>query len=226
MKKVLTFCLMLALVMSLSVSVFANGFVSSPSRNQAPELIEATNKTEDCVSEIIIKAYADRAELSDEARAQIEAAYASIVDTVDISSLNDAIADIVEDLGIKASDLAVSDLFDISSTDCEGHEDHGDFDIVLKAETLKNFVCLIHYYNGEWHVVDGAEVTNNGEHLEFTEGEFSPFAIVVSTVDFEPKKDNTAAVVTTVAVSTVAVAGAATGGYFFWKKRKSEDSAT
>ena len=51
----------------------------------------------------------------------------------------------------------------------------------MKSDALKNFVCLLHYYNGEWRIVEDAKVTQNGEHLEFTEKEFSPFAIIVST---------------------------------------------
>lgn len=185
MKKIVTVLLAMMMVLSLGISVFAEpgGFVSSPSRNQAPELIKAENESEDCEAKLIITAYSDRDELSEEARKNIEDAYSDIVGTQDLSSLNDAIKNIAKKLGLNTTDLAVSDMFDISATECNGHEDHGHFDITLKAETLDNFVCLLHYYNGEWRVVDNAKVTNNGEHLEFDEDEFSPFAIVVSTVE-------------------------------------------
>lgn len=185
MKKIVTVLLTMMMVLSLSISAFAEpgGFVSSPSRNQAPELIKAENESEDCEAKLIITAYSDRDELSEEARKNIETAYSEIVGTQDLSSLNDAIKNIAKKLGLNTTDLAVSDMFDISATDCNGHEDHGNFDITLKAETLDNFVCLLHYYNGEWRIVDNAKVTNNGEHLEFDEDEFSPFAIVVSTVE-------------------------------------------
>lgn len=185
MKKVLTVCLVFAMIIAMSVQVFAEpgAFTNSPSKNKAPILVSATNESEECIAQIIITAYGDRDQLSPEARKNIEEAYSMIVGAEYLDSLIASIEELANKLGVKVSDLAVSDLFDISATDCNGHEDHGHFDIVLKADTLKNFVCLLHYYNGEWRIVDNVQVTNNGEHLEFDEDEFSPFAIVVSTVD-------------------------------------------
>ena len=185
MKKIITVFLALIMLMTMSVAVFAEtgGFVESPSNNQAPTLVEGTNESEDCTAALLITAYADRFELPETIRTKIEEAYDIIRNNPDLSALNSKLADIAADLGIKTTDLAVSDMFDISATDCNGHADHGHFDITLKADTLKNFVCLLHYYNGEWRVVEDAEVTQNGEHLEFTEDEFSPFAIVVSTAE-------------------------------------------
>jgi flagellar basal body-associated protein FliL len=185
MKKVLIVCMVLVMLASTSIAVFAasGAFVESPSKNPAPELVEGKNTSEDCAAQIIIAAYGDRDELTAEQRQKLEAAYAMIIGTQDLSTLNGALKTLAEQRGVSASDLAVSDLFDISATECDGHADHGHFDITLKADTLKNFVALLHYYNGEWRLVENAEVTNNGEHLEFDEDEFSPFAIVVSTAD-------------------------------------------
>ena len=183
MKKIIMICLAVLMVLSLNISVFATtgAFVSSPSGNPAPELVDAKNESEDCESKLYITAYGDRDELSEEARRKIEEAYSDLVGTQDISTLNAAIADLAKKLGLSATDLAVSELFDISATNCDGHGDHGRFNITIKPEALKNFVCLLHYFGGEWHIVDGAEVTNNGTHLEFDVDQLSPFAIVVST---------------------------------------------
>ena len=41
---------------------------------------------------------------------------------------------------------------------------------------------MLHYTNGEWKIVDGATVSEDGKQLNFKENEFSPFAIVVSDV--------------------------------------------
>ena len=38
-------------------------------------------------------------------------------------------------------------------------------------------------HNGEWELVSGAKVINNGEALEFSVDSFSPFAIVVDTTN-------------------------------------------
>lgn len=183
MKKIVAIILALVLVFSLSLTAAAElgGFIESPSNNKAPELVSATNEDEDCEAKLLITAYADRHELSEEVIKKLEEAYGIIVKTDDLTELNAKIADFAKKNGVKVSDLAVSDMFDISAVGCDDHEDHGHFDIALKSDTLKNFVCLIHYYEGKWRVVEDAKVTHDGTHLEFTEDEFSPFAIVVNT---------------------------------------------
>ncbi len=183
MKKVLAICLMAVMVLTLSVPAFAapGGFISSPSGNQAPEIVEYHNESNDCKATLDVTPYADRNSLSEDACSKLEEAYNAIVNTKDLTSLSEALKELAKKLGINPSDLAVSDMFDISYNGCDDHENHGTFDITLKAETLKNFVGLLHYYNGEWKLVTDAEVTNNGTHLEFKEKDFSPFAIVVNT---------------------------------------------
>lgn len=183
MKKVLMICLIIVMAMALTAPAFAanGGFVASPSRNQAPDLIEGKNEDEDCVSKLIVTSYAEREKLPEETRAKIEKAYAQIKSVQYLDQLNSELAQLAEDNGVTIDSLAVTDMFDISPTDCDSHADHGYFSITLEPETLKNFVCLLHYYNGKWNIVDNAKVTGNGTRLEFTESEFSPFAIVVSS---------------------------------------------
>lgn len=192
MKKIILIGLILALAASMSVSVFATagGFVSSPSRNQAPELIDEVIESEECEAEIVITAYADRDELDAEIRQQIEDAYASIVDNTDLTTLDSALGDKADDLGVKASELAVSDLFNVGVTEGKEHSGHGDFQVTVKADTLDNFVSLLRYYNGEWEVVDDAEVMNNGKYLAFSVSEpAAAYAIVVNTGDEPAQKE-------------------------------------
>lgn len=183
MKKVIAICLTLVTVMSLGVTAFAapGSFVVSPSCNQAPVLISYENESSDCTAKIIITAYADRHTLPKDLCRCIETAYSTIVGTDDLSTLNSGITDFAQKAGAKVTDLSVSDLFDVRYVNCKHHDLHGSFRIVIQSETLKNFVCLLHYYNGEWSIVDSAKVTNDGKHLEFTAKDFSPFAIVVKT---------------------------------------------
>lgn len=226
MKKIIAICLILTMIASLSLSVFATGgFLSSPSANPAPELIVGENEDEECVAVLTVTAYKDRDQLTTDARQKIEEAYAEIVGTQDIIDLNGAIKKAAETHHVDPEDLAVSDLFDISSSYCQGHHDHGHFDITLEAVFLENFVCLLHYYGGEWHVVEGAEITNNGTHLEFDVDQLSPFAIVVGTIE-EPPVDDT---VDPVVIAAGAIAAAAALGLFAFlliiliKKRKKKD---
>ena len=194
MKKVLMICLIIVMAMSITLPVFATmgGFVASPSRNQAPTLIEGKNEDDDCVSKLSIVAYADRDQLPEETRAGLEAAYTQIIGVEYLDQLNSDIAKLAETAGVSIEDLAVTDMFDISASECGTHEEHGRFSITLEPELLKNFVCLLHYYDGKWNIVEDAKVTGSGTRLEFTEDEFSPFAIVVSSSPIvEVIKDNT-----------------------------------
>lgn len=183
MKKVMAICLTLVMVMSLGIAAFAapGSFISSPSMNKAPVLISYENESSDCTAKLILTAYADRKTLPENLCTMIEKAYDMIVGTDDLSTLNSGVADLAKDAGVKVTALSVSDLFDLRYVDCSNHDLHGSFRIVIESETLENFVCLLHYYNGEWSIVDSAKVTNNGKYLEFTAKEFSPFAIVVKT---------------------------------------------
>ena len=199
MKKILAVVLMIVMAMSLTLAVSAEigGFIQSPSNNPAPDLIEGSNADPDCFAQIIITAYIDRYDLSYNKRLLLEEAYRIIAENPDLSKLNSTLAAMANALGVKVTDFAVSDLFDISSTYCGMHDEHSHFDVTLKADSLKNFVCLLHYYNGKWDIVEGAEVTHEGTHLEFDIKDFSPFAIVVNTnpkdaSDAEADADNAA----------------------------------
>ena len=182
MKKVLAICLMMVMVVSMSVNVFAapGGFVSSPSGNPAPLLISFDPSDEQCTAKLAIIPYGDRHDLSDALRAMFEKAYNDIADCDDLSKLNDKLAQLVAEKNIDGANLVISDLFDIHVTGCDYHDEHMDFDITLDADTLSHFVGLLHMNkNGEWELVSDAKVVNNGEHLEFSVDAFSPFAIVV-----------------------------------------------
>lgn len=197
MKKVVAICLMMVMVLSMSVNVFAapGGFVSSPSGNPAPEVVIFTPSDDDCKGRLVVTAYGDRHDLSEALREMLEKAYDSIVNSDDLTKLNAELAKIAADKNIGGADLAVSDLFDIHVTGCDYHDGHVGFDITLDADALSHFVGLLHMNkDGEWKLVTDAEVVNNGEHLKFSVDSFSPFAIVIDTSsgtpDAPPTGDN------------------------------------
>lgn len=179
MKKVLTLCLAIMMVVAMAVPAFAGpgSFISSPSGNKAPELIEFT--CDGCSADVVVTAYADRYTLDDATRAKLEAAYATIVGTTDATTLNADLAKLAKEMNIDASKLAVSDLFDISYVNCPNHEGHGAFNITIKSEMLKGFVGLVHFNGESWDLVKDAKVVNG--NLVFTIADLSPFAIVVDT---------------------------------------------
>lgn len=182
MKKIIAICLMLTMLFGLSVNVFAanNGFVSSPTANAAPKVEEFKPDDEDCTADLVITPYSEIDELSQALQESLKQAYDSVKDSKDISKLNAELAKLAKDKKIKGENLAVSDLFDINIEGCTEHDDHDKFTIVLKADTLKNFVALLHMNkDGKWELVKDAKV--NGDKLEFSIDGFSPFAIVVDT---------------------------------------------
>ena len=194
MKKVLAICLMMVMVLSMSVNVFAasGGFVSSPSGNPAPTVVSFKPSDDDCTAQLVVTPYGDKHDLSDALRAMFEKAYNDIVNSDDLTKLNAELAKLAADKKIKGKDLAVSDLFDIHVTGCDYHDEHVDFDITLDADTLDRFEGLLHMNkDGVWELVTDAEVINNGEHLKFSADSFSPFAIVVDTSSGSPDAPQT-----------------------------------
>lgn len=182
MKKFLALFVAVVVVFNFSVLAFAapGSFVQSPSRNEAPQLIGGENESEDCEAKLVITPFKDRSTLSEKALNDIEAVYKILVNCKDLTSLNSSFAKFVESKGLLPVNLAVSDLFDISYYNCDEHDDHGTFRIKLSADTLKNFVGLLHYNNGKWEYVSNAKVLEDGETLQFNIKDLSPFAIVVS----------------------------------------------
>lgn len=182
MKKVLACILSLILVVALSVSVMATGFVKSPVLNDAPEIKDfETEVDHTCGYDLAITPYEDRADLADEAKQEIETAYEDIKANADLTKMVADLAKVAEDKKIEKENLAVSQLFDISEEECAEHADHGVVTIHLTAD-LKNFVALLHKTDAGWVVVNSAQVVD-AETIKFSVDELSPFAIVVDATE-------------------------------------------
>ena len=183
MKKTLSLCLALAMILSIGVASFAisNNFTQSPSVTKPDVEIEWEND-EDADTKVEDVSYGERDELSDEEKEIFEDAYESIVDAED---LGDLVPDL-EDLDIPTEDLGVSDLIYI---DVEGN-DPGEITVTITPETIDNVVAVIQYIDGEWVVID-ATITDDGKIIIITDKE-GPIAIVVDTEAEAPgTSDNT-----------------------------------
>lgn len=180
MKKILAICLMMLLVMNMSVAAFAapGSFVISPSGRPAPGVVTFEPKDDGCIAVLVVTPYVDKDKLPDALKDQLEKAYNDILAADDLKNLCDDLAD-----AAGKKNLKVSDLFNIHTTDCDAHDSHKDFDVVLEADSLKNFVGLMYRdSNGKWIMVKDAKVSGN--HLKFSLEGFqgsAPFAIVVGT---------------------------------------------
>lgn len=178
MKKVLACILSLILVVALSVSVMATGFVKSPQLNKAPTVEKfETEVKEDCSVRLEITPYEDRADLTAELKQKIEKAYEDVNANADLTKLVPDLTKVAEEKKIEAKNLAVSQLFDISEIGCGVHADHGVVTIHLNAD-LKNFVALLQKTDAGWAVVSSAKVVDD-DTIAFSVEELSPFAIVV-----------------------------------------------
>ena len=171
MKKILSICLVLVMVMSFNLTAFAKGgFVNSPSENLAPEIVDSSDDG------IVIHSYAGRHELTEKEREDLEDAYDSIKGSTDLSNLNANLGSLAKNKNINPKDLSVSDLFNIGYN---GKNPKGPHSITLSADTLRNFVALMTYVNGKWQLIEGAEIVDG--NLVFNTAQFGPYAFVVNT---------------------------------------------
>ena len=210
MKKILMVLLLTVVAVSMSISAFADtgAFVQSPSANMAPEIVSGDSEDKEDV-ELVITSYADRGDLPEEAREAIEKAYVKISGIKNLTTLCGALKEVAAKKDIPTTNLEVSDLFDIS--DAEGGSDGCTYDIVVTAETLENFVGLLHFTDGKWELIDNAVVEEiDGElHLKFSTDGLSPFAIVVDTGADLPVEDTKGNSILTGVLAIVAIAEAA-----------------
>lgn len=193
---------MVLMVMTMSIGVSAvaapNGFFGSPSGNPAPKVISYTMSPAGC-GVLVVTPYGDLEKLAVDEQAMLKRAYNTIVGAENIAGLNADLAELAKKERINAEDLAVSDLFDMSVIGCEDHKTHKVIDVVLEADTLDNFVGLLHMKkNGEFELISAeiikgkdvvvnkdivvdTEIKADGQYLRFTVDALSPFAIVVNT---------------------------------------------
>lgn len=184
MKRTMAICMTVIMVVCMSVTAFAasNGFVTSPSVKPAPTLNAFTPKDAECTAELVITPYGEREELSDEDKAAFEKAYNDIVSSDSVADLNEDLAKKAAEKGIDKKDLAASDLFHLDVKNCNPHDPHHGFDVVLDADALKNFVGLLQLTaDGKWELVSGAEVINDGKSLKFFVNDLTDYAIIVDT---------------------------------------------
>ncbi len=175
MKKVFAIILTLAMVcvMTLSVSAAPANFLQSPSYNKTPIIADFECSDPDWKGEIFITSFGDRNVLELIDREKLENAYNSIRDAANIETLIPGIKDIAANLNVSPENLGISDLFHIGITDSTD----GKFKIKLDSETIKNFVGLVYFEDGKWHVVEDATIEDG--LLVFTTELPRAFAVVV-----------------------------------------------
>lgn len=184
MKKVLSICLVLMVVLGLSVTAIAapKNFIKSPTANPAPEVEEFIPDDEDCTADLVTTPFSDIDKLPDDNKEDFQIAYDSIIEADDVTKLNEEVAKKAEELGIDPEDVKVSDLFYVHCEECDDHENHTSGKVVLDIDNPEEFVGIVYQdENGEWQWVDGAIINGDGD-LEFHAVDLdAPYAIVTDT---------------------------------------------
>lgn len=182
MKKALAIGLALVIAVSATMMVFAapGGFVSSPSGNEAPVIITVSYEDGSCEPRIVVTPYSERDSLEIEKEEDMNEAYDEIAANKDLSALCSELSAVAASKNIPVANLAVSDLFDVSTYHNGDHDYCGSVTVKIGAETLNSFVALLHRdLDGTWEVVPDVIVNISEGTLTFSADRFSPYAIVV-----------------------------------------------
>ncbi len=210
MKKVLAIILAVILVASTAVVAYARGgFVSSPSGKPAPVIITIEFEDGSCKPEIVITPYSEIDELIEKKKQDMKAAYDEIAANTDLTKICAELRAVAEALKVKIENLAISDLFDLSAYHKIPHDYCGSIKITLSAETIKNFVALIHRKaDGTWENIQDVVVNEAENSITFSARDFSPFAVVVDTSsDIPDTGDFLIIPAATMVISAVSLAG-------------------
>ena len=159
-------------------------FFQSPTGEFAPEIKDFKNDDKDCTAILKLTPFEKRDRLEDYELAAFEDAYDSIVDTADITTLNEDFAALVKELGLDPTQVAVSELFNLSVSNCDEHDDHNESTVKLEINSVDTFVALLQYVDDEWVLVKNVKVNNTKSLLTFNTVEFTPYAIVLDTSSF------------------------------------------
>lgn len=224
MKKLSLILISLLMVATLLVPAFAEpgDFVTSPTGrpNVTVDSIEADSP--ECQAEIVITPYGERHTLSDDARALIEQAYADIAGG-NASDFLDTLAELAEQLKVDASELAISDLFDIDTTHCPDHDEHGGFTITIKVDDASKLVGILHLNQTQWEVCEIYEIDREKNTVKFHGTEFSPFALVVTTGELPAQSSNLWWIILLIILLIAIIALLI---WFFVFKKKKDDADT
>jgi len=145
-----------------------------------------------CDVEIVVTPYAKKATIeSDESRSEIQIAYDEVMAAESVCTMAPVMIDKIKGTGLVDEDLILSNIFDVTVYVREAGEHKPEYDhsriynIKVGAESLRNFVALLHYsYDpntqiGVWEIVPDARVTGaNRDTVTFSWVDGSPFAIV------------------------------------------------
>ncbi len=224
MKRVSTFLMAMLMIVALAIPAFAaSAFVSSPSGRPAPTIVSVEPDSENCKAELVITAYADRASLSDEARALLEQAYADIANGG--SDFSEIMAKLAKQLKVDASELAISDLFDVDIANCANHDEHDGFTITIKVDDASKLVGVLRLNSSNWETCDVYEIDRENNTVKFYGTEAAPIALVVTTGELPAEGGSNLWWIILLIILVLVAVGAALWFFVFKKKDTAAEAA-
>ena len=189
-KKLVTLAGAMMLVVAMATSAMAAP-VSSVAGSTAPDIkgeVTSSNGVSVSKENLTVTAVTDVAKLDKETAEKLNAAYDSINSAGSVAAfiekntaVKNAVAEALKDTDVKAEDLAVQSMFDVSLDQNlvnDVFKNGGSLKIPFSVPTLKagQVAVVLHYVNGAWEVVPS--VTADGV-VTATFTSLSPVAILV-----------------------------------------------
>jgi len=137
-------------------------FVGSVYNPGAPVVTTVEEEGEPAV---VVTPYSEASSLPQNLHDQVEAAYKAVAEEADLTSLNEKLKEAAGD-----NEIAASDVFVLSTQSSF----NSPVKVVLKDETVDNFIGVLCYNNGTWEWVE-AEV--NGSELSFSIEKEAPYVL-------------------------------------------------
>lgn len=231
MKKTALFLSAAMLLTLLVAPASAANFVSSVEQKEAPQvtgaqLVDAQgNEVAVSTNEIVIVAVGNTAAAAPEVQENLAKAYEQVKSEEFIAEIAPAVEKVLQDVApeVKAEDLVVSDVFDVSLTGAAadalaaGGSVTLNFDVNLAPSTT--LVVLHNYADDQWEVIPSDRVARNADgSVDITFTSLSPIVFLMDSADVEvdpegpnsPQTgDNTVVVAMTVVLLGCAVMGGA-----------------
>ena len=134
---------------------------------------------------LIVTPYQNYPTIADgKARADSPIAFTDITSYPVVSDYLPMIRPKARAIEVQPEDCFVYDVFDVTFYLDEGFrltksDNHGLVTLNLPWYVLDRFVCLLHYMDGEWSMVESARADKEKGLLHFSVRDFSPFAIII-----------------------------------------------
>lgn len=147
--------------------------------------LDIVKEADDLKYKLIVTPYAQYPTIADPTNRDLcPVVYQDIVPVPVLSDYLPIIRPKAAAISVPPEDCCTYQIFDVTyyrdyGDHLEKSDKHSTISLNLPDYVLDRFVCLLHYMNGQWYVVDNAYVERSEGLLCFSVDKLSPFAIIV-----------------------------------------------